>query len=1304
MLAYVVTREETYTIFFDQTNESFNLFDTNIQIIYHDNRYDLRLPHTWKYIKKDSIKHGSFVQIQNSKIGEIVSIYFSQYDEDFELYSKYVVEKKTIKIGSQIDDDLYIQDANLSPSEFIFDLEKGELINTKNRRIASLNDKSIIQTTLKPGDRIQILNLKLIYHPEFLMINTCENIYHSFVKYIPSQLDYPLEVLPKKDLYYHYRNIKIHPTLTIYLDEPLQNRTKEYNPLVFSMGPALTMSSASLLSGLLSVYNGYLNGRELYELLPMILLPSIMLLSSLFWNPFQRFFDKRKDKKFFVKRKKEYELYLDSVKEDIESFKNQYRKEYEVSFPNLNDLYSFKNEEEMFQRSDKYDDYLLFRVGIGRVPLQVSYEKKFNLKKNDVVQEMISSFQNEEKYIDEAIVTFSLKKYPRVTYCNQEDQIQFLNRIVLQITSFYSKEKYAIGLIADQSWLNEHLEYLNIPHIFNSSSSFRYIACSEREIDNIFTMQRNEEKYIFLFVQKYTLAKNISLENGSIIYLSDGTYLPSNTNLFIHEEQHNGLIEYESHSVLYLVDDIQSFNMNHYFICNNEYNISSSFYKKNHPSLFDLYDIHHIDELDIRKAYQKQKEDLKAVIGIDTNNEYLTLDLSEKGNGPHGLIAGTTGSGKSEFIITLILSFAMRYHPRELHFVLIDFKGGGVASVLSSGNCALPHIIGVLDNLDGNDIDRALASFKNECKKREVLFQKMTTLSNQSINNLALYQKEYKEEYHLPYLSDLVIIIDEFAELKLEYPDFLQDLISISRIGRSLGIHLILVTQKPAGIVNEQIWSNCHFKICLKVQEKQDSREVLHRDDAANIYEPGEFYFLSDDHFVHAKSGYANAEASENQNKLECINYLHEVIVKNKNKTFLNTQAKVVIEKINEITQEESFVSIPLWLPALEEIYCHDINYEEAYYGLSDDYYHNKQEYLVLKKESEYYYVISPYYEERVSFIYCILHALFKTVSRKDELYLIDDLSLLDDSFLQIAQLISMFQSDDVKKLKQLYKHIEEKKNLSIHTTILITDLYSFMQNSEQNSSYLHELLEIGLRKNCSIIFFSANSAALHYRDKLLIPHRISLKNENIQDMSALFEAPVKKKVKNNHEGMIWKEGAILFRFIHVTLEDLKECIQENIDLYQGKKEYVLASIPRVITSLDYTGEDIPLGISITHFNWITCKKEESLFVLATYENEFYDFYEQVMNPIPSILYMPKIEQVKTCLINHESCFIFMTIDQYALIQKELKEDIPILYIGSGFHEQYTIRYLLKEKLASNEALYLSKTKKEVIQLVEKRD
>lgn len=1304
MLAYIISEKEAFTFIFPQENSSIHLFDTEIQVIYHEKEYYLRLPHTWHYIKKDSIKHGHFVQIENIKNNRIVTLYFSQYDDLINQYEKYSCTKKQITIGSQIDDDIYIQDNNIKPKQFIFDLENGRFTDLYHSNIASINQSVVNDIDVKIGDSIQILNLKMIYHPEFIMINTCENIYYEFLKYNPNNIDYPLEELKKGDIYYHYRNVKIHDSLSIFLDEPLSNRTKEYNPLVFSMGPALTMSSASLLSGLLSVYNGYLNGRELYELMPMILLPSIMLFSSLFWNPFQRFFDKHKDKRFHLNRIDEYKKYLDLVKEDITNYKENLRKELQVCFPELNTLAKIEQEDELFQRCDKYDDYLLFRLGIGMKKASITYEKKFNLKKNDEINGMIQSLQNNEMYIDHAIITFSLRKYSLVTYCNQKECISFLNRILLQITSFYSKEKYAIGLVCDKDWIKNHLEYLNIPHIFNSSSSFRYIACSEREVDNLFTMQRNENKYLFLFIQKYSLAKNITITNGSLIYLSDGTYLPSNSSLFIHEKDNQGLIEYEDYSCSYQVDDIAEVNMNHYFICNHEYNIASTYFKKNNPSLYDLYDIQDISEYDIKSEYQKQKDTLKAIIGIDMNNDYLSLDLSEKGNGPHGLIAGTTGSGKSEFIITLILSFALHYHPRQLQFVLIDFKGGGVASVLAIRKLFLPHIIGVLDNLDDNEIERALASFKNECKKREMLFQQMTVLSDKSINNLFSYQHEWKESYGLPYLADLVIIIDEFAELKLEYPDFLQDLISISRIGRSLGIHLILVTQKPAGVVNEQIWSNCHFKICLKVQEKQDSREVLHRDDAANIYDPGEFYFLSDDHFVHAKSGYANADAKMNQKKIEFINYKHEVTMKSQSSNVIQTQATAVIQAINLALSKEKILVEPLWLKPLEDMSCKEIQYDCAYFGLLDDYFHHKQEYLYFKKESEYYYVVSPYFEERISFIYTILYAIFKTISLNEEIYVIDDLSLLDQSFLKIAQLISIFTSDDHKKLSRLFNHIEEKKDKNVHITIMITDLYSFMQNYQNNAQYLHELLELGSRKNCSIIMFSANSSALHYRDKLLVNHRISLKNDNIQDLASLFEAPVKKKVSKIHQGMIYKENTILFQMISVSLDELKECIQENVDLYHENKPYLLPSIPKMISLKDYLGNDIPLGMSIEHYNWVTITKEESIFVLSTYENEFYEFYKLIKDIYQNIMYFPNAEQIKEEMRNHKITFIFMTIDQYQLLNKELKDNIPILYIGAGFHEQYFIRYQLKEKLAPNEALFLSKDKKEVIQIVQKRD
>ena len=100
----------------------------------------------------------------------------------------------------------------------------------------------------------------------------------------------------------------------------------------------------------------------------------------------------------------------------------------------------------------------------------------------------------------------------------------------------------------------------------NFSLITAYIACNEKDVDSILTMQKNENKYLFVIVQKYSLAKNLNIENGSIIYLSDGRYLPSNSNLFIHETNDEGLIEYSSYSIQYKCDSIEGFNMNYYFM------------------------------------------------------------------------------------------------------------------------------------------------------------------------------------------------------------------------------------------------------------------------------------------------------------------------------------------------------------------------------------------------------------------------------------------------------------------------------------------------------------------------------------------------------------------------------------------------------------------------------------------------------------------------------------------------------------------------------------------------------------------
>src|SRR5690625_3950631 len=150
----------------------------------------------------------------------------------------------------------------------------------------------------------------------------------------------------------------------------------------------------------------------------------------------------------------------------------------------------------------------------------------------------------------------------------------------------------------------------------------------------------------------------------------------------------------------------------------------------------------------------------------------------------------------------------------------------------------MPHLLGTITNIEGSEnfSKRALASIKSELKRRQRLFDEY------EVNHINDYTDLYKErEAELP-LPHLFLISDEFAELKSEEPEFIRELVSAARIGRSLGVHLILATQKPGGIIDEQIWSNSRFKVALKVQDEGDSKEILKNGDAAKITVTGRGY------------------------------------------------------------------------------------------------------------------------------------------------------------------------------------------------------------------------------------------------------------------------------------------------------------------------------------------------------------------------------------------------------------------------------------------------------------------------------
>lgn len=238
--------------------------------------------------------------------------------------------------------------------------------------------------------------------------------------------------------------------------------------------------------------------------------------------------------------------------------------------------------------------------------------------------------------------------------------------------------------------------------------------------------------------------------------------------------------------------------------------------------MVDLLKIDLDDPGQLVKRWQRQPRNTFVVVGANADGEFA-LDISR--DGPHALVAGTTGSGKSEFLQALVVSLAMANRPDALNFVLVDYKGGSAFA-----DCErLPHTVGMVTNLDARETERALASLDAELKRRERVLRDMNA---KDVDGAWAKDAETAARRGL---ARLMIVIDEFAELKTELPDFIDGLVRIARVGRSLGVNLVLATQRPSGVVTPEMQSNINLRVALRVTDRADSSDVLGSGEAALI-------------------------------------------------------------------------------------------------------------------------------------------------------------------------------------------------------------------------------------------------------------------------------------------------------------------------------------------------------------------------------------------------------------------------------------------------------------------------------------
>ena len=559
-------------------------------------------------------------------------------------------------------------------------------------------------------------------------------------------------------------------------------------------------------------------------------------------------------------------------------------------------------------------------------------------------------------------------------------------------------------------------------------------------------------------------------------------------------------------------------------------------------SMFELLNILAVDDIDLQSRWTRSQvfKSMAAPIGVSKTG-VVSLDLHDKAHGPHGLVAGTTGSGKSEILQTYILSMITLFHPYEIAFVIIDFKGGGMVNQFRN----LPHLLGAITNIDGKEINRSLKSIKAELQKRQRLF------AEADVNHIDKYIKKFKAgEAKVP-LPHLIIIVDEFAELKAEQPEFMKELISAARIGRSLGVHLILATQKPSGQVNEQIWSNSRFKLCLKVQSQEDSNEVLKSPLASEIKEPGRAYLQvgNNEIFELFQSAYSGAsEKTDDSNVKEFTIYSlldsgKRVPVysqkKKKSGEGSATQLDAIVKYVADYCDEIKLAKLPdICLPSLGDCIgfttatakSSNPSFFNVEIGVYDDPDNQYQGVYTVALGSNNLMIIGSSQSGKTNVLQDIIRSL-STKYTPDEvnIYIIDFASMVLKNFDKLNHVGGVVCPSEDEKLKNLFKllntAIESRKEklMSVGVSsfaaykeagakdlplivLMIDNLTALKELYFQDDDELLNLCREGLTVGISIVIANSQTAGIGYKYLSNFSARMALYCNDSGEYSSLFD------------------------------------------------------------------------------------------------------------------------------------------------------------------------------------------------------
>lgn len=649
----------------------------------------------------------------------------------------------------------------------------------------------------------------------------------------------------------------------------------------------------------------------------------------------------RKDEKLRIEK---YKQYLADTQKHIDDVHARQLRALCSANPDTKDCAALVKEmsPKMWERSPLDDDFMSVRIGNGKVPsvIEIKTPNETLSLHEDELAKGGQKIADDNKYVENAPILCDIRNNCMVGVVgDRKNTVALAKNIVMQAAATHSYEELRIVTVFPSKEYSEWEWIRWLPHSFDDGRTFRFMASNSMEVSELcrrfedIVKERKSEieensygrktmqlpYYLFIIADDEDIKKQGIMKTlraceyqfgmGAVILTHSKNELYMECKEIIELRNGSGVIynaENSGEFEEFNIDKVDAKSFDIFARAMAPIRVEEKAKATALPScvtFLDGYNVKTPDQIPVAENWRKALpfKSMSVPVGIRENGEKFMFDIYEKKHGPFGLVAGMAGSGKSEMVQSWILSMALAFSPSDVSFILIDFKGTGLIQPFEG----FPHLAGTISNLD-NKIDRNLIALQCELTRRQIIFNKY------GVQNVTEYQKLYhagKADEALPFL---IIVIDEFAEFKLQFPEFGNFINSLFRTGRSLGMYSILMSQKTTGVVTADVEANVKFRWCLRVASASDSKDMLHHGDAAKITVPGRAYIRIGDDEIYEQVQSFWSGAPYNPNKKDKMTVVPKVSgitlqgkrisYKNRNKTMgIDYGLKEEIKEINAV-------------------------------------------------------------------------------------------------------------------------------------------------------------------------------------------------------------------------------------------------------------------------------------------------------------------------------------------------------------------------------------------------------------------